>query len=208
MGVEVVVIGPQKALAGPSGVSLVAVSESAWAVMAANERAPRHSSLSLLDWKDSWLETDRSTLPVILAPLEIRSLAQASERVLEEGLENVCARHRGAARAAREGGRVLGLEPFVTDEDAAVIVTTFHAPDARDAREIVRALAGRELALSAGVGELAPIVLRVDHTGQRARLEVVVAVLIALAEVLEVSERAKAAIESATEAWEESLAGR
>ncbi len=63
-GIDVVVVGPQKALAGPSGVSLVAVSDRAWEWFSENSVAPRHSSLSLLDWKVSWLDTERAVVPV------------------------------------------------------------------------------------------------------------------------------------------------
>ncbi|MGB8180368.1 MAG: aminotransferase class V-fold PLP-dependent enzyme, partial [Acidimicrobiales bacterium] len=109
-GIDVVVVGPQKALAGPSGVSLVAVSDRAWDAFSHSSVAPRHSSLSLLDWKTSWLDTEREVVPVILAPLEIRALDAALSRVREEGLDAVELRHRASAAAAREGGRALGLQ--------------------------------------------------------------------------------------------------
>ncbi|MEC4020956.1 aminotransferase class V-fold PLP-dependent enzyme, partial [Streptomyces sp. H27-D2] len=48
-GVDLCVIGAQKAMGGPAGVSAVSVSERAWRRMAANPAAPRHSYLSLLD---------------------------------------------------------------------------------------------------------------------------------------------------------------
>ncbi|MET9868359.1 aminotransferase class V-fold PLP-dependent enzyme, partial [Streptomyces sp. NPDC006386] len=42
-GVDLCVIGAQKAMGGPAGVSAVSVSERAWARMAANPKAPRRS---------------------------------------------------------------------------------------------------------------------------------------------------------------------
>jgi aspartate aminotransferase-like enzyme len=203
-GIDVVVVGPQKALAGPFGVSLVAVSERAWEAMRSNDGAPRHSSLSLLDWKSSWIDTDRSVVPVILAPLEIRALDAATSRVSDEGLRSVQLRHRASAAAARAGGRSLGLQPLVRDEDAAAIATTFKSPTSRDAREVVaEAKLNGDVALSAGVGDLASTVMRVDHTGQRARLEVVRDVLVALASALDVSERLATSLEAADAAWRE-----
>nr|WP_239150417.1 aminotransferase class V-fold PLP-dependent enzyme [Streptomyces sp. SID13588] len=48
-GVDLCVIGAQKAMGGPAGVSAVSVSARAWERMAANPAAPRRSYLSLLD---------------------------------------------------------------------------------------------------------------------------------------------------------------
>jgi aspartate aminotransferase-like enzyme len=203
--VDVAVVGPQKALAGPAGISIAAVSGRAWRAMSDNPAAPRGSVLSLLDWKERWLDSDRSVIPSTAVPLEILALEAAVERVLAEGLTGVQRRHRCSAAASRAGARALGLTPYVPDAEAAVVATTLEAPPGTDARHLVeRARAERPVALSAGHGSLAPTVLRIDHTGQRARLDVVLSALEALAgalnsppvttgrvrEVLEVAERA------------------
>src|SRR5436305_231720 len=52
---DVCVAGPQKCLGGPPGMSLVAVSEQAWAAIEANPLAPRASILSPLDWREHQL---------------------------------------------------------------------------------------------------------------------------------------------------------
>jgi len=69
-----VVIGPQKALAGPAGVSAVVTGPQGWARMDANPVAPRNSILSLLDWKRNWIDAGRATLPVICHQLEMREM--------------------------------------------------------------------------------------------------------------------------------------
>ena len=85
-GADVAVIGPQKALAGPAGISIAAVSGRAWRAMSDNPGAPRHSALSLLDWKEQWVDSDKSIIPGTPSPLEILALEAAVERVLVEGL--------------------------------------------------------------------------------------------------------------------------
>ena len=50
-----VVTAPQKCLGGTPGLSLLHVSEAAWARMEANPAAPRGSALSILDWRDAHL---------------------------------------------------------------------------------------------------------------------------------------------------------
>ncbi len=100
-GVDLCVIGGQKALAGPAGVSAVSVSARAWDRIAANEGAPRGSYLSLLDWKERWLDGGRKALPHAPAQLEMLALEAAVDRVLEEGLDSSIARHRAASAATR-----------------------------------------------------------------------------------------------------------
>jgi aspartate aminotransferase-like enzyme len=204
-GVDITVLASQKALAGPAGISIAVVNARAWSVLADNPTAPRGSILSLLDWKEHWLDTDRSTVPTILAPLEVWALKVAIERVKGEGLASVERRHRAAAAASRAGARSLGLSPFVDDEDAAVIVTTLRSPEGVDATSLVRdAKRLSDVALSPGFGELAHEVIRIDHTGERARLDVVIAALEALSRALghvTSGDAIEAAIEAASKAW-------
>jgi aspartate aminotransferase-like enzyme len=204
--VDVAVVGPQKALAGPAGISIVAVSERAWQAMATNPSAPRGSMLSLLDWKQRWLETDKSAIPGTPSPLEIIALEAAVERVAAEGLAEVRLRHRAAAAASRAGARALGLRPFASDADAALVVTTIAVAPGTDARLLVeRARSRGEVALSAGIGELASSVVRLDHTGQRARLSVVLEALEALGGAItgsfEPHARVRDALAEAERAW-------
>ena len=46
---DLLVAGPQKCLGGPPGMSLMAVSDEAWALIEKNPDAPRGSFLSMLD---------------------------------------------------------------------------------------------------------------------------------------------------------------
>ena len=205
-GVDVAVIGPQKALAGPAGISVATVSERAWATMAANPRAPRTSMLSLLDWRERWIDLNYASIPVIVAPLEVLALEAAVQRVRDEGLAHVEKRHHAAAAASRAGALALGLTLFAPVEYAASVVTTLRSPADADARDVVReALVDGPVALSAGFGDLASDVIRVDHTGQRAQLEVVLDALSALARALGIQdaspEKVATALEAASAAW-------
>jgi aspartate aminotransferase-like enzyme len=200
-GVDVAVIGPQKALAGPAGISIATVSERAWAAMTKNSRAPRTSILSLLDWRERWIDVNYATIPVLVAPLEVLALEAAVHRVRDEGLSHVEKRHHAAAAASRAGALVLGLLPFASEGDAASVVTTLRSPAGADARDVVReALADGPVALSAGFGDLASDVIRVDHTGQRAQLDVVLNALSALARALGIEETSPEKVASAHDA--------
>ncbi|MFF4491901.1 pyridoxal-phosphate-dependent aminotransferase family protein [Streptomyces sp. NPDC001544] len=188
-GVDLCVIGAQKAMGGPAGVSAVSVSERAWARMAANPRAPRRSYLSLLDWKERWIDGGRKALLHAPAQLEMLALEACLERIETAGLETVMARHRRAALATRAGAVALGggLEPYVHEErDAAPVATTLRVPSGVVASEVVaRALATDPgLPLAAGGGALAKEMIRVNHFGPDATVDAVRASLAALGAAL------------------------
>ncbi|MFF5855417.1 pyridoxal-phosphate-dependent aminotransferase family protein [Streptomyces sp. NPDC012751] len=169
-GVDLCVIGAQKAMGGPAGVSAISVSERAWARMAANPNAPRRSYLSLLDWKERWIDAGRKVLPHAPAQLEMLALQACLERIESDGIEAVMARHRRAALASRAGAVALGggLEPYVHEErDAAPVATTLRVPSGVVASELVaRALeSDPALPLAAGGGALAKEMIRVNHYG-------------------------------------------
>ncbi|MFJ3652774.1 pyridoxal-phosphate-dependent aminotransferase family protein [Streptomyces nigra] len=188
-GVDLCVIGAQKAMGGPAGVSAVSVSERAWARMAANPGAPRRSYLSLLDWKERWIDGGRRTLLHAPAQLEMLALEACVERIEADGLDTVMARHRAAALATRAGAVALGggLEPYVHDvRDAAPVATTLRTPAGVEASEVVaRALASDPaLPLAAGGGALAKEMIRINHYGTDATAGVVRGSLAALGAAL------------------------
>ncbi|MFF9042400.1 aminotransferase class V-fold PLP-dependent enzyme [Streptomyces parvulus] len=187
-GVDLCVIGAQKAMGGPAGVSAVSVSERAWARMAANPGAPRRSYLSLLDWKDRWIDGGRKALLHAPAQLEMLALEACVERIEAEGSAAVMARHAAAAAATRAGALALGsLEPYVYEaKDAAPVATTLRTPSDVDAAALVaRALAtDPALPLAAGGGALAAEMIRVNHYGPDATLTAVQACLTALGAAL------------------------
>lgn len=170
-GVDLCVIGGQKAMGGPAGVSAVAVSDRAWERIAANPAAPRGSYLSLLDWKLRWIDTGREALPHAPAQLEMLALDACLARIEAEGPAAVQARHADAAAAAREGVLDLGLTPWVVEEPAAApVATTVRTPEGMHAGELVAAALAADPAapLAAGSGALAERMLRIDHYGAAA----------------------------------------
>ncbi|MFD7239747.1 pyridoxal-phosphate-dependent aminotransferase family protein [Streptomyces syringium] len=213
-GVDLCVIGAQKAMAGPAGVSAVSVSARAWERIAANEQAPRRSYLSLLDWKERWIDGGRTALPHAPAQLEMLALEQAVDRIEADGLDSVIARHRAAAAATRAGVRALApLTPYVIrDQDAAPAATTLRAPDGLDAREIVaKALAAdATVPVQAAAGALAKEMIRVNHYGLAADHAVVLASLAALGEGMRglgiESVTVEEALDAAGAAWDAVIA--
>jgi aspartate aminotransferase-like enzyme len=167
-GLDVVVIGPQKGLGGPAGVSAVTINAGAWRLLEA-AGAPVQSTLSLLDRRDNWLKRGRGVLPGMPAALEFWALEAALDRVEAEGIDALIARHAKAALATRAGLRGLGQDPWIeADECAAAVVTTVRVPAGMDPKVIIGITAAAGASLSPGVGEGAADLVRLDHTGPRA----------------------------------------
>ena len=175
LGIDIAVIGAQKALGGPAGLSIATVSERAWSfIAAANQASP--SSLSFLDIKHAWLDRGRGQLPGMPPPLEFWALEAAIDRVEAEGIEALIARHARAARASRAGLRALGIEPWIRHDAAAShLVTAAPVPDGSDEEALIDAAARLGIALGRGFGNIAGRLVRLDHTGARAAFAPVLA---------------------------------
>ncbi len=167
-GADLVVVGPQKCLGGPPGLSMLHVSDAAWRHMEANPNAPRASMLSILDWRDAH-RVDRP-FPFTPSVSDVYALHSCLARYLAEGKESVQRRHQSAARAARAGAEALGLELWAASRSiCSDTVTAMRVPAGLDEQE-VRARARREsgVMLSGGQGDLTGKVLRIGHMGPSA----------------------------------------
>jgi pyridoxamine---pyruvate transaminase len=165
--IDVSVVGAQKCLAGPPGVTIVALSDPAWERIEANPAAPRYSYLSLLDWREQWKAGGR--FPHTPSVAEVSGLQACLEAFLEEGHEASFARHTLAARACREGARAMGLRLWPRNERIMSTCTTAIALPAglsdSQVRDHARARYGVMLSGSQGAGDL----VRIGHMGETAR---------------------------------------
>ncbi len=164
-GVDLAVAGPQKCLSGPPGLSLLSVSPAAWTAMERREKPLRGSFLSILDWKEAWLEQRR--FPATPSVSEIYALESTLSQVLDEGMPAYNRRHAAIARACRAGVEALGLRLWpARPEIAASCVTAVLAPDGLDEtaiRERMRQSFG--VTISGGFGDLAGTLFRLGHMG-------------------------------------------
>ena len=175
LGIDVGVAGPQKALGGPAGLSLVTISAAAWDAMAA-ANSPSPSNLSLLDLKRNWLDGGRGVVPGMPSALEFWGLEAAVSQLEAEGLERRIARHGLAARATLDGLMAMGVKPWVADRrQASALATAATVPEGIDADALLKAAAVLGVPLTAGYGEVRGRLLRLDHTGTRAALGPVLA---------------------------------
>ena len=164
---DICVAGAQKCLGGPPGMTLMSVSDAAWARIAANPNAPRASYLSMLDWKEQWLEGGK--FPFTPSVAELHGVEAAVDELLEEGLEASIERHARAAAACRAGVRAMELELWPrSDEVAAACVTAITVPDGLTDVE-VRAHCRERYGVMISGGQGAGNLVRIGHMGQSAR---------------------------------------
>jgi pyridoxamine--pyruvate transaminase len=164
---DVCVAGAQKCLGGPPGMTLMSVSDAAWERIAANPAAPRSSYLSMLDWKEQWLENDK--FPFTPAVGELHGVEAAVDELLEEGLDASIERHARAAAACRAGVRALGVDLWPRSDDiAADCVTAIAVPDGLTDIE-VRAHCRERYGVMLSAGQGAGNLVRIGHMATSAR---------------------------------------
>ncbi len=125
--------------------------------------------------------TYHHTAPVAM----VVSLHAGLTRILDEGLDAVCARHEAAGRRLQDGLVEMGLELFAAEGHRLPELTTVRVPDGVDSAAIRRRLLEEYgLEIGAGAGEFAASVWRIGLMGPNASPEGTLLVLAALREVL------------------------
>ena len=179
---DLLVAGPQKCLGGPPGMSLMAVSDPAWAAIDRNPAAPRGSFLSVLDWREQWHGDGR--FPYTPSVSDLHGVLAAADGLLAEGLEASQARHARVAAAAWAGVEAMGLRPWPTSREiASACVTAIRLPDGLDdagVRDHARARYGVQISAGQGAGNL----VRLGHMGATARPMLMIAGLAAIGRTL------------------------
>ncbi|EJB02011.1 serine-pyruvate aminotransferase/archaeal aspartate aminotransferase [Rhizobium leguminosarum bv. trifolii WSM597] len=177
LGIDIAVIGPQKALGGPAGVSALSVSRRAWELIL-RDGAPRDSILSLADLR-AWVDSGRRGLPGTPAPLEFFALEAALDRIEAEGLENIVTRHALAASATRAGLTALGASVWVPAAKASNLVTAVPVPEGLAPPALIAAAGRLGVELTEGVGTAPARLMRLNHTGPRATFQAVLSNVVA-----------------------------
>jgi alanine-glyoxylate transaminase/serine-glyoxylate transaminase/serine-pyruvate transaminase len=161
-GIDVTVAGSQKGLMLPPGLSFNAISERALAA-SRSSRAPK----SYWAW-DAVIESNASGFfPSTPSTNLLFGLREALVMLNEEGLEQVFARHRRLAEAARGAVRAWGLEIACrSPEEYSSVVTTVMMPEGHDADHVRQLAVDRfNLSLGAGLGRLKGRAFRIGHLG-------------------------------------------
>ena len=177
---DIYVTGPNKCLGAPPGLTMMGVSERAWAKMKGNEAAPRASMLSIVDWEHAW--SRENAFPFTPSVSEINGLDVALDLYLNEGPEAVWARHALTAKAMRAGVTAMGLSIWAaSDSIASPTTTAVRTPEGVDEKALRQAARARYgVVFSSGRGETLGKLTRIGHMGPTAQPIYAIAALTAL----------------------------
>jgi alanine-glyoxylate transaminase / serine-glyoxylate transaminase / serine-pyruvate transaminase len=161
-GVDVTVAGSQKGLMLPPGLSFNAVSEKARKA-SQSAKLPR----SYWSWDEIIANNKNGYFPYTPATNLLYGLRESLKMLMEEGLQNVFARHARHAEATRRAVRAWGLEILcAVPEEYSNSLTAVMMPAGHDAdslRKII--LEAYDMSLGTGLGRLAGKVFRIGHLG-------------------------------------------
>lgn len=171
-GVDVLVTASQKALMTPPGLAMISLSEKAWSLV--DEcRTPRYY-FDLKAAKKALAKWNTAYTPAVSL---FFGLEAALDLILDEGLEQVFARHRLLARATRDGVKALGLELLPPEYAVSPVVTAVRSPNGIQADELRRLLLDKYgLLFAGGQGELKGKIFRIAHMGYVDQLDVLTAI--------------------------------
>ncbi len=161
-GVDIAVCGSQKGFMMPAGLCIMAASQKA---MQAAKSAGMHRAY--FDFHVMAASNATGYFPYTPPMSMLRGLRAALDMLLEEGLENVFARHHFLAEGVRRAVAGWGLNLCARDPGQySDTVTAIMVPDGHDAAKVIRRAYDRYgLSLGAGLSVVAGKVFRIGHLG-------------------------------------------
>ena len=169
-GIDVTVVGSQKALMLPPGLAMVVVSDKGWK---ANERAslPRFYLDLLRERKSQDKGETAFTPPVSL----VVGLRESLRMLKEETLPGVWNRHERLAKATRAASGGLGLELFSSSPTNAV--TAYRVPNGIDGTAVIKQMRTRYgITIAGGQDHLKGKIVRIAHIGYVSEFDVITAI--------------------------------
>jgi aspartate aminotransferase-like enzyme len=168
---DVVMTGSQKGLMLPPGLAALTVSDKAW-------QAYERSTLPkfYFDWGRYRKSLDKDTTPFTPSVSLIIGLNEALKLMLDEGVENVIARHSRLAEATKAGVTALGLELFAPPEGRGSAVTPVWVPEGVDGKAIVKIMKDKYgVTIAGGQEQYAGRIFRIGHLGYFGDFDIITA---------------------------------
>lgn len=163
--IDIVCGGSQKALSAPPGLTMVAISPDAFAVMHSRKRPIRSFYANLLIFEDYY---EKQWFPYTMPISDIYGLRAALENVGADPEQ--IQRHVSLAKAVRETLQDAGLTLYLKSGFASS-VTVFYVPDGLTDRQILDSMVQKYHIMIAGCFDiLAGKVLRIGHMGNNANV--------------------------------------
>ena len=171
-GVDILCTASQKAMMLPPGLTMVSVSDKAWAVVSEN-KSPRFY-FSLLASKKSYEKWNTAYTPGVSL---FYGLEAALDILMAEGMDNVYTRHALLAKATRAAIKALGLKLLAEDSCASNAITGVWAPEGTSADDLRKVLKNEfGITFAGGQAIMKGKIFRIAHMGFSDKMDVIIAI--------------------------------
>ncbi|QGJ69507.1 L-aspartate aminotransferase apoenzyme /phosphoserine aminotransferase apoenzyme [Planctomycetales bacterium 10988] len=166
-GIDMLVVGSQKALMLPPGLAFLTVSEAAWEKI--NAHKAKAFYFDLKSYKKKLGDPDTPFTP---AHTLVAALNENLKAIKEEGIETIWQRGRTLAAATRAGVQALGLELFAARP--ADGVTSVKIPEGVDGGALLKDLEKKYgVKVAGGQAHLKGKIFRIAHLGIVDELDII-----------------------------------
>jgi len=170
-GIDLLVVGSQKALMGPPGLAFLAVSPAAWRQIESVADRPAYY-FDLLAYRQALGAGEAPFTPAISL---LTGLAECLRQIRAEGIERRLARSRLLGQATRAAMEALGLR--LAARRPADGLTAVFFPEGLDGREFLGRLESRfGVKLAGGQGPWKGKIFRIAHLGLLDELDILAAI--------------------------------
>ena len=161
-GIDVTISGSQKGLMLPPGISFNAVSDKALEASKSSKMTK-----SYWEWSSQIGQNPTGNFPYTPNTNLLYGLNEACDMLMDEGLENVFARHERHAEATRRAVRQWGLEIQCEDtREYSPVLTGVVMPEGHDADAVRKVILDKfDMSLGAGLGKVKGRMFRIGHLG-------------------------------------------
>ncbi len=180
-GVDIALGGSQKVFSAPPGLTILAISNDAWKAIENRKTTIPSFYCNLSYWKNC---VEKKLFPYTMPASDLIAFDQAIDNILEEGIENVVARHHEVAKYCRNKVQELGLKLYLEDGFSPT-VTSFYVPENFTTKVFINLLKEKhKILISGSFGEYSDYILRIGHMGESAKIEYIDQVILAIKDIL------------------------
>lgn len=171
-GIDVLLTGSQKAFMIPPGLSMIALSEQAWAATETSDLPKFYFDLR----KELKAHQKNQTAWTPAISL-IQALSEAMKMIKEEGLEARFKRHQLLSECTRAAVKAMGLEFLAKKSPSPAITAVMVPPQITNGKAIVKNMREKYgVTIAGGQDELEGKIFRISHFGYCAIFDIVTAV--------------------------------
>jgi len=183
-GIDICCGASQKAISAPPGLTMMSMSRDAWKAVDKKKKQIKNSYISLIDYRDTWIKDKRFPFTPFVS--EMYGLSEATDELLEEGLQNSFKRHAMVAEECRKGLEKLGVKLWPKRREiCSNTVTAFEIPTPHTGPQIVDTMAEKYgVLIGGGFRETKGRLLRIGHMGYQASLTNILTTLAAMERTL------------------------